>query len=140
MFLKSASKKSPEYRQNMTGLKAFLCDQGGGIAVFAALTLPVVAGLVGFGLDTSVWYAMKRDVRGMTDAAAHTKMQGGSASEILAAAITDATRNGYDSTACNDPSCLVLTEVASPFGNSTETIQIAIRQRAPIGFASFFID
>ena len=55
--------------KRMTGLRDFLCNQAGGLAVYAALTLPVVAGLVGFGLDTSVWYAMRRNVQGMADAA-----------------------------------------------------------------------
>jgi Flp pilus assembly protein TadG len=129
----------------MTGLRDFLCNQAGGLAVYAALTLPVVAGLVGFGLDTSVWYAKRRDVQGMADAAsvaaAHTTMQGGTSTEILAAATTEATRNGYDSTACPDASCLVLAEVNNTFGTSTtETIQVTVRQQAPMRFASLFID
>jgi len=125
--------------------KQFLRQQGGSIAIYAALTLPVVAGIAGFGLDTSVWYAMKRDVQGMADAAAvaaaQTKMQGGTSAEILTAANTEAARNGYDAAACPDASCLVLSEVDVDYGSDkTETIQVTVRQEAPLRFSSLFMD
>lgn len=116
----------------------------GSVVVYAALTLPVVAGLMGFGLDTSVWYAMKRDVRGMADAAAvaaaYSKMQGDTANEILAAATKEAVRNGYDSTDCATGPCLELTEVANSYGETTETIQVRVHQDAPLLFSNLFID
>jgi Flp pilus assembly protein TadG len=125
--------------------KELLRREGGSVAIYAALTLPVVAGIAGFGLDTSIWYAVKRDVQGMADAAAvaaaQTKMQGGSSAEVLTAATTEATRNGYDATACLDVSCLVLTEVNNDFGSDkTETVQVQIRQEAPMRFTGLFFD
>jgi len=119
-------------------------NRDGGVAIYAALTLPVIAGLMGFGLDTSIWFALKRDVRGMADAAAvaaaHTKMQGGTSAEIATAAITEAARNGYDGTGCTTAPCLDLSEVDNVYGNTTETVQVRIWQNAPLLFSNLFID
>jgi len=146
MFNRNPIDATPRMAKRIGGsFKKFLRRQGGSVAVYAALTLPVVAGLAGFGLDTSVWYAVKRDVQGMADAAAvaaaQTKMQGGTSAEVLTAATTEATRNGYDATACPDAACLVLSEVSNDYGDDkTETIQITVRQEAPMEFTGLFFD
>ena len=51
-------------------LKAFAREKTGSIAVYGALFMTTAAGLAGMGMDMSIWYAMKRDVQGMADAAA----------------------------------------------------------------------
>jgi Flp pilus assembly protein TadG len=48
--------------------REFLRYETGGMAAFAALLAPVLAGFIGMGLDMSIWYAMKRDVQGIADA------------------------------------------------------------------------
>ena len=144
LFSRKRTKPFPGDKTAKTKTPGFWRDRHGGVAVYAALSLPVVAGLAGFGLDTSVWFALKRDVRGMADAAAvsaaHTKMQGGTPAEVLAAAVREATRNGYDDTACFTTDCLELTEVTNAMGNTTETIQVRVRQRAPLLFSSLFVE
>ena len=121
--------------------KDFLRNQTGSIAVYTALTMPVLAGMVGFGLDTSMWYAMKRDVQGTADAAAvaavFTQRNGGSLDDIEAAALSAAVRNGYDD---NAESSLSVVEVDVTNGNVTETVRVTVRQRAPLSFAGFFLD
>ena len=104
-------------------LADFLRRQTGSIAVYAALSLPILAGVVGFGLDMSVWYAMKRDVQGIADsaaiAAAHTLMGGGTQTEATAAATDDAERNGYYASGSNQ---IAMTYNSVVTGNTTETV------------------
>ncbi len=131
---------------------AFWRRQSGGLAIYAALSLPIVAGMVGMGLDMSVWYALKRDVQGIADAAAV-----GAAQEILnfgvqqcasdptvckaqavQAALADAVANGFVNNGDNefDPDCCFTTID----GNKVEMVQVFASVRAPLHFASLFID
>ena len=55
---------------NGASVLKFLKQEAGGIAIYAALAMPVFGAMAGVGLDMSVWYALKRDVQGMSDAAA----------------------------------------------------------------------
>ncbi len=121
---------------------SFLRRQTGSIAVYAALTLPILAGVMGLGLDVSVWYAMKRDVQGMADsaaiAAAHTLMGGGTQTEASAAALADAERNGYDASNADNQISMTYNSVVT--GNTTETVQSTVRVEAPLRLAQFFLD
>jgi Flp pilus assembly protein TadG len=142
MFLKKPSGFSR--RRDLFAPQAladFLRRQTGSIAVYAALSLPILAGVVGFGLDMSVWYAMKRDVQGIADsaaiAAAHTLMGGGTQTEATAAATDDAERNGYYASGSNQ---IAMTYNSVVTGATTETVQADVRMGAPLHFAQFFID
>jgi hypothetical protein len=121
--------------------KQFLRSRDGGIAVFGVFLMPVLAGFVGMGLDMSVWYAMKRDVQGIADAAAigavQTQFQGGDATAVQAGALADAQLNGYSVGSGNS---LTVTEVSNTVGALTETVQVTARLRAPMRFAGFFLD
>jgi hypothetical protein len=121
--------------------KQFLRSRDGGVAVFGVFMMPVLAGFVGMGLDMSVWYAMKRDVQGIADAAAigaaQTQFQGGEASAVQASALADAQLNGYSVGSGNS---LTVTEVNTVSGALTETVQVTARLRAPMQFAGFFLD
>jgi len=81
-------------------LKRFMNDEQGAIAVMFALMLPVIIAFIGLGLDVSFWYSAKRSLQGAADAAAIAaayEISAGSSNAIIsAAALTDATRNGYD--------------------------------------------
>jgi hypothetical protein len=126
--------------------------QCGGLAIYAALSLPIVAGMVGMGLDMSVWYALKRNVQGMVDAAAI-----GAAQEILnfgvqqcasdlttceaqayQAALADAVANGFVNNGDNefDSNCCFNVIV----DNKVEMVQMFASVRAPLHFASLFVD
>jgi Flp pilus assembly protein TadG len=123
-------------------LGAFWRRQSGGLAIYAALSLPLFLGMAGVGLDMSVWYAMKRDVQGMVDSAAisaaHTLMGGGTESEATAAALADAQLNGYDAAPAG--SQLLVTYNTVVAGSTTETVQATVRQEAPLSFSQFFLD
>jgi hypothetical protein len=132
-------------------LSDFWRQQSGGLAIYAALSLPMIAGMAGIGLDMSVWYALKRDVQNVADAAAI-----GAAQEILSlgnqcdadlvqchieadqAAHTDAAINGFDDSEADKE--LDMAFVSSIVGNKTELVQATVRMRAPLHFAGVFID
>jgi Flp pilus assembly protein TadG len=141
-----AARPSPSQARRGTPHRQPLGDfwrrQSGGLAIYAALSLPVVAGMVGVGLDMSVWYALKRDVQGMADAgaigAAQTLLSGGTESEASTAALADATINRYDDSVAGN--ALTLAYNQSVTGSKTETVQATARVRAPLHFASFFVD
>jgi hypothetical protein len=116
--------------------------QSGGLAIYAALSLPLIAGMVGVGLDMSVWYAVKRDVQGVADAAvvtaAHTIFQGGTEAEATTAAEAQAVRNGYDDMVAGNQINLTYNTVT--VGTITETVQGTVRIEAPMHFAGLFLD
>lgn len=121
---------------------AFWRRQSGGLAIYAALSLPIVAGMVGMGLDMSVWYAMKRDMQGIADAAAvgaaHTLFQGGTETEATASAMAEAARNGYHTGPAGNQVTMTYNTVTT--GNITETVQASVRMEAQMHFAGLFLD
>jgi Flp pilus assembly protein TadG len=123
-------------------LGAFWRRQSGGLAIYAALSLPLIAGMVGVGLDMSVWYSMKREVQGVADAAvvtaAHTIFQGGTETDATTAAEALAVRNGYDDTVAGNQITLTYNSVTT--GAITETVQGTVRVAAPMYFAGLFLD
>jgi Flp pilus assembly protein TadG len=112
------------------------------LAIYAALSLPLIAGMVGVGLDMSVWYSMKREVQGVADAAvvtaAHTIFQGGTETDATTAAEALAVRNGYDDTVAGNQIALTYNSVTT--GAITETVQGTVRVAAPMYFAGLFLD
>lgn len=52
-------------------LSRFLKNQGGAIAVVAAIVIPVVIGFVGVGAEVSFWYFNQRKIQNSADAAAY---------------------------------------------------------------------
>jgi Flp pilus assembly protein TadG len=141
-----AARPSPSQARRGTPHRQPLGDfwrrQSGGLAIYAALSLPLIAGMVGVGLDMSVWYAMKREVQGIADAAvvtaAHTMFQGGTEAEATAAAEAQAVRNGYDDSYAGNQITLTYNSVTT--GTITETVQGTVRMEAPMHFAEFFLD
>src|SRR3954452_11366803 len=85
-------------------LMDFLGRQGdglgtrGNIAVIFALTLPIVVGGAGLGVETSYWYYSSLKLQAIADAAAYAgaleKIAGSDTTAITAAAATSASSNG----------------------------------------------
>src|SRR5215831_9912571 len=85
-------------------LRRLLHDKRGLSAVTVAVSMPVLFGVAGLGVDTGLWYAMKRQNQSAADAAAlsaayevignHTNV----AIDLTPAASEAATRNNYGGT------------------------------------------
>src|SRR5215469_11855743 len=85
-------------------LRRLFRDKRGLSAVTVAVSMPVLFGVAGLGVDTGLWYAMKRQNQSAADAAAlsaayevignHTNV----ATDLTPAASEAATRNNYGGT------------------------------------------
>src|SRR5262252_10108233 len=91
-------------RKQTSLLRRLLRDKRGLSAVTVAVSLPVLFGVAGLGIDTGLWYTIKRQNQSAADAAAlsaayevignHTNV----ATNLTPAASEAATRNNYGGT------------------------------------------
>jgi hypothetical protein len=83
--------------------QSFLCARRGNVAIIFALTLPLVIGGLGFGVETSYWYLTSNRMQSASDAAAFAgTMEARSGTDlagIRAAAVRAAADNGFDDAA-----------------------------------------
>jgi Flp pilus assembly protein TadG len=85
-------------------LRRLLCDKRGLSAVTVAVSMPVLFGVAGLGVDAGLWYTIKRQNQSAADAAAlsaaHEVMAGNTnvATNLTPAATEAATRNNYGGT------------------------------------------
>ena len=79
--------------------RKLLADNSGVIILITALVTPVVIGFVALGVETALWYTQRNSLQAAADAAAiagaHELRRGKNTSEIIAAALEEAKRNGY---------------------------------------------
>ncbi|MER9133537.1 pilus assembly protein TadG-related protein [Mesorhizobium sp. M0768] len=73
--------------------------RSGNVATIFALSLPIVVGAAGLGVETSFWYYSTLKLQAVADAAAYAgaleKVSGSDKSTIVSAATTSATTNGW---------------------------------------------
>ena len=78
--------------------RRFCGGKGGNVATIFALTLPVVVGGAGLGVETSYWYYSSLKLQAIADAAAYAsaleKVAGSDIAAITAAATSSAASNG----------------------------------------------
>ena len=78
----------------------FLKNQGGAIAVVAAVVIPVVIGFVGVGAEVSFWYFNQRKIQNSADAAAYAAAVqlrlNASQSDMESAGLDAASRSGFE--------------------------------------------
>jgi hypothetical protein len=123
-----------------TWSSSLLGDAKGNIAIATALTLPLLAGGAGFGVETAYWYHKDLELQQAADKAAYTagleKRSGSNASEILNAATEVATANGYD------PGTLAVhyPPIAGAYAGNTKAIEVNISIELPRYFTAFFSD
>lgn len=77
-----------------------LTDNSGNVAIVFALSLPVVLGGAGLGVETSYWYYKDRQLQAAADAAAYTGaielIAKSDDDDVLSAATSTATNNGFN--------------------------------------------
>src|SRR5579863_3272923 len=122
-------------------LRRLIRDQRGVFAVVLAVSLPVVAGILSFGIETGIWYSIKRHDQAIADVAALSgafEIAGGGSCATgwtsCLSAKTDANSNGFDVTdSANSESTLVVT---TPGGITTVTATLK-HQQTPLIFSYF---
>lgn len=81
-------------------LRRFLTDRRANTALLFSLSLPVLVGMAGLGVETGFWYFKQRELQTAADVAAVAgaveKRAGNSSIVISAAALTEATEHGFE--------------------------------------------
>ncbi|WP_292386162.1 pilus assembly protein TadG-related protein [Mesorhizobium sp.] len=112
-------------------------DAGGNVAIIFALTLPIVVGGAGLGVETSYWYYSSLKLQATADAAAYAgaleKIQGSSTATITAAATQSATDNGL-----GNGTITVHTPPTSGPNTAKKAVEVILNQNLDRVFTSIF--
>ena len=125
-----------------TRLAALPRDVAGGVLIYTAFAAPVMIGFTGLAVDGGVWYAEKRDVQSIADAAAVAgalELRRSGAAAVQQAAVSDATTNGYDPGA-GDTIFVYNPPISGPSAGDAGAVEVVVRRPAPLFFAKVLID
>ncbi|CDX20811.1 conserved hypothetical protein [Mesorhizobium sp. ORS 3324] len=111
--------------------------EGGNVAIVFALTLPIVVGGAGLGVETSYWYYSSLKLQSTADAAAYAgaieKIQGSDTAAITAAATQSATDNGL-----GNGTIVVNTPPTSGPNTAKKAVEVILNQNLDRMFTSIF--
>jgi len=117
---------------------AFRADTRGASMILVALTLPVVIGALGLGIDTGLWYLQKRKLQQAADsaslAAVRALQTGATMAEAKAVALRDAQRNGYAG-GCDD--CFHSPPISGSYAGKSNAVEITLRSDLPLVFSRY---
>lgn len=117
--------------------RRFLRDEGGAVAVIAAIVFPVLVGAMGLGAETGYWYLEKRKLQHAADVSAHAAAVRFRAGDQRAALETTALRianaSGY-----TPGGLTVSTQQGLAAGSSKVTVELT--ETHPRLFSSVFAD
>ncbi|MDX8454687.1 pilus assembly protein TadG-related protein [Mesorhizobium sp. VK9D] len=117
--------------------RRFCEGKGGNVATIFALTLPVVVGGAGLGVETSYWYYSSLRLQAAADAAAYAgaleKIQGSDIATITAAATSSADSNGS-----GGGTIVVNTPPASGPNTAKKAVEVILKQNLDRIFTSIF--
>jgi Flp pilus assembly protein TadG len=117
-----------------------LRDRTGGIAVTLALTVPILVGAAGIGVETGLWYMTRRQAQTAADTAAVTgalQLLRNQADAMASAAIADAARNGFPNAAPNSVTINNPPQSGSYAGN-THAVEAIVGRRVNPLFTALF--
>ena len=123
-------------------LRLLSADQTGGTTIMIALSLPVLVGALGVGVDTGAWYIEKRSVQQMADAAAlggaRAMADGLKLADAQSIAQRDAARNGY--AAASGVSLVVHSPPTSgAYAGKTGAVEVVVTRPLPSLFSRFML-
>lgn len=112
---------------------------GGNVAIIFALTLPIVVGGAGLGVETSYWYYSSLKLQAVADAAAYAgaleKVSGSDNPTIVSAATLSATSNGF---ATSTGTIQVFTPPSSGPNVAKKAVEVIVHQNLDRFFTSIF--
>jgi len=115
----------------------FCEGKGGNVATIFALTLPVVVGGAGFGVETSYWYYSSLKLQAIADAAAYAgaleKIAGSNTAAITSAATASASSNGL-----GGGTIVVNTPPTSGPNTAKKAVEVIVNQNLDRIFTSIF--
>lgn len=112
-------------------------DNKGNIAVMASLTMPIVIGGAGLGVETGYWYYEQLHLQQAADAAAYAAALEhfmGNENGMLTGATGAAQDNGYD--AADDT--IAMTWPSAAYPSDDKSVDIAMTRDVPRGFTALF--
>lgn len=116
----------------------FIQCQEGGILLTWAVLMPVIAGMLGLGLETGTWYLTKRDLQSAADAAAMAGAFETDATSRDSTARNSATHNGYGSS--NHVTVTVNNPPASgSYSTNPNAVEVILSQPQTTLFAGLFM-
>ncbi|NEX91889.1 pilus assembly protein TadG-related protein [Caulobacter sp. 17J65-9] len=115
-------------------------SEGGNVALLFALTLPLVAGGAGLGIETTYWYFKDLELQAASDAAAYAaaidKRAGASESEIAATAQREAVANGF--TIAGGEVVVHTPPTSGKFSGSADAVEVQLRSPVQRFFTKIF--
>lgn len=114
-------------------------ETSGNVAIIFAVTLPILIGAAGLGVETSYWYYRSLQLQSSADAAAYAgeleRLSGSSAAAVERAALDTALSNGFESA---DGSIAVHTPPSSGPNTEGNAIEVILQQNLPRYFTAIF--
>ncbi|MFC1673153.1 pilus assembly protein TadG-related protein [Pseudomonadota bacterium] len=122
-------------------LRRFGRNECGAIAVMFALMLPVIIGFIGLGLEVGMWFKERRAIQTASDAAAISaaieNSLGATSAEVTAAALQEATRNGFD--AASDTLTVNIGPATGPNAGDTAYVEVLIDRQLTTLLSQIFL-
>lgn len=124
-------------------LRDFGAARGGAIAIIMALSLPVVIGFLGLGVEAGLWFHAKRGLQSAADAAAlsgvHERLAGNNVNVVTQAAAQAAAVSGYnggldDTLTVNSP------PLTGEFTGNSNAVEVVIAREMRLLFTGMFLE
>ncbi|MGE5500392.1 MAG: pilus assembly protein TadG-related protein [Ignavibacteriales bacterium] len=115
----------------------FWKNRKGNIAVLTALTLPVVVGGAGLGVETGYWYYSQLKLQQAADAAVYAadlELHEGNTSEMLSSARAAATLNGYT----NSTDTISVATPSASYPSDANSADVSMTRSVTRGFSAIF--
>jgi hypothetical protein len=124
-------------------LRKFYNETNGAIAIMTALSLPVVVGFIGMGVEAGLWFHAKRDLQTAADsaavAAAYEVARGYPNAIVIQTGGSAAANNGYDGSK-NDTITINSPPTTGDFNGNNEAVQAIMTRNLTLLFTDVFMD
>lgn len=121
-------------------LVRFAADRRGATAIVFVMSLPIIIGMTGLGVESGYWYFKHRELQTAADVAAIAgaveKRAGGTVSTITSSATEEAIENGY--AGASGDTITVNTPPTSGSYQDSRSVEVILTANAPRFFSSIF--
>jgi Putative Flp pilus-assembly TadE/G-like len=132
-------------RRLIARVKALLADQGAGIATTIAVATPILIGSAGMGIETGLWYMIRRQAQSAADAAAvgglyqYLRHSTGDDANTLMVQVarTDAARNAFG-VAAGTTVAVSRPPTTGPNTSNSRAVEAVIARQVPLFFSAIF--
>ncbi len=125
------------------GLADFVSDRRGVIAILLALTLPIMIGFIGLGVEVGMWFMFKRGLQTAADAAAigggHEVRSGSSSAAIASTAGAEAARNGLNTGAGDTITVNYQYPASGAYVSDGNAVEVLLGKTVVLLFSNYFL-